>query len=373
MCRNFVSEYINGTLSIQKSDNENYNVTELAMEIKGRGNSTWNSFRSYKPSYRLQLRNKESLLGIGDADKDWLLLTTYADVSMLRNYITWRLGDVFDNLPHSVQGEYVVLYLNGDYRGVYLLCERIEASRLGLDDEEEKLDKDYLLELDSRAAGEGREGLDWFTVEGGQQPFVIKSQVNNSDETAYIQKVVSVLNKALLSGDMQRIAAMVDIDSLVDSYIVQEFGKDRDVGFSSFYIYKKAGERFYFTSPWDFDLAWGNDDLYPIPDGLTSTDTAGNKWFAVLSKQDWFKALVKNRMREMTDKVMTLGEELLAVGKALTVAAMQDEARWGTIGKHIFLEPASVYTLKDYEAHYRYLYDWYMDRWVWLCKHFDVI
>ena len=80
-----------------------------------------------------------------------------------------------------------------------------------------------------------------------------------------------------------------------------------------------------------------------------------------------------NTLAEMTDKVMTLGEELLAVGKALTVAAMQDEARWGTIGRHIFLEPASVYTLKDYEAHYRYLYDWYMDRWVWLCKHFDVI
>ena len=75
----------------------------------------------------------------------------------------------------------------------------------------------------------------------------------------------------------------------------------------------------------------------------------------------------------MTDKVITLGTELLATGKALTAFAMQDEAKWGTIGKRVFLEPESVYTLKNYEEHYKYLYDWYMDRWMWLCKHFGVI
>ncbi len=366
------TEYKNGTICITGADDQKHNVTDLALQIRGRGNYLWDILKNQKPSYRIRLVNKTDLLGYGE-ERDWILLTTYSDVSLLRNYITWRLGDIFDGLPHSVQGEYVSLYLNGDYRGVYLLCERIEASRLELDDEDEMLDKDYLLELDGRAEGEGREGLDWFRIDGGQQPFVIKSQVNNEKETTYIKMAVTALHEALMSGDVYRIAAVADIDSIVDSYIVQEFGKDRDVGFASFFFYKKAGGRFYFTSPWDFDLGWGNDELYPETDGLVNTNTTGNLWFATLEKQTWFKIMVKNRMQELSSKVMVLGEELLAMGQALTVAALQDEARWNTIGKRVFIEPASVYTLSDYKAHYRYLYDWYMDRWIWLCDYFDVI
>jgi spore coat protein CotH len=175
-----------------------------------------------------------------------------------------------------------------------------------------------------------------------------------------------------MTGNKEKIAAAVDLPSLVDAYIVQEFGKNRDVGFASFFFYKKAGGKFYFTSPWDFDLAWGNDENYPTTDGLVSDGTNGNQWFGVLAKQAWFCEMVSARMQELTDRVEALGKELLAVGKALTYHALQDEVRWDTLNKKVFLEPSAVPKLPDYEAHYQYFYNWYMARWSWLCDYFGV-
>lgn len=362
--------YVNAYFSIKDAEKEEYNVTELPMQIRGRGNSSWDYFKSTKPSYRLKLDEKENLLGIGGAERDWILLTTYSDVSLMRQYMTWRVGDIFDHIPHSVNGRYVNVYLNDDFKGVYLLCERVEASTLGLEDEEDTLNKDYLLELDARASGEGMLGLDWFRVDGAPQPFVIKSQVDNAEQTEYIKRMTTAMSQALYSGDYQTIKVVVDIPSLVDFYIVEEFGKDRDVGFASVYLYKKASGVFYFTSPWDFDLGWGNDGAYPSSDGLLSTDGSGNPWFATLAKQDWFKTLVKNRMEELHLQVLAMGKEILATGEALYEAAQKDEELWNSIGRQMFLEPSSVYRLPDYESHCQYFYDWYMARWTWLCDYF---
>ena len=69
----------------------------------------------------------------------------------------------------------------------------------------------------------------------------------------------------IIEGDEQTIEGLVDIDSLVDTYILEEYSKNIDVGWSSFFMYKKAGGKLYFGPPWDFDLAFGND--YRLDDG----------------------------------------------------------------------------------------------------------
>ena len=213
---NSKSEYLTGMLSIEGAATEEYNLKDVALQIKGRGNYSWDALRTIKPSYRMRLVEKQSLLGMSPAERDWVLLTTYNDVTMLRNYTTWRLGQVFDNIPHSVTGHYVTLYVNDEYKGIYLLCERIEANRLGLNDQSMNYDKDYLLEHDARAAGEGVQGLDWFYYAGGQQPAVIKSQVNSKQDAQFIQKAVTQLNEAMMSGDKARIGALMDIPARVD-------------------------------------------------------------------------------------------------------------------------------------------------------------
>ena len=95
--------------------------------IKTRGNSTW----IYdKKAYQVKLEREVSLLDMPSARK-WILLANTLDDTLMKNAIVNRYAERYTTVP-SVQGRYVDLYINGDYRGNYYLCEKIEVSRTRL-------------------------------------------------------------------------------------------------------------------------------------------------------------------------------------------------------------------------------------------------
>ena len=61
-----------------------------SVEIRGRGNSTWNM---QKKPYRIKFKQKEKFLGQGYAKaKKWTLLANAADKTLMRNALTSALG-----------------------------------------------------------------------------------------------------------------------------------------------------------------------------------------------------------------------------------------------------------------------------------------
>lgn len=365
--------YVNMTLSVSGSSNPEYNVSGYVGGIRGRGNSSWDYFQGTKPSYRIKFESKHPMLGVGNgADKDWILLTTYSDLAMLRNPLAWEWGRMFDGVPFATSWTFAHVYLNGEYRGLYILCDQVESgsSRIDIEDEVEQLDKGYLIEMDSRASGEGVQGLDWFNIVGGQKPFVIKSDVYSREECAYAQSLVQNLHNALMSADRERIEQVCYLDSLVDMYIIEEMTKDRDVGFASFYFYRDTGDKFYFAAPWDFDLGLGNDGAYPYTNGLVSTNGDGNIWFDTLIDHEWFCELVAKRLQEVEIYMQYSFEELDAYRVALAGAAAKNYERWNVLGTNTFLSPNEVARLKTFDAHVEYLISWASDRYDWLCGYF---
>ena len=93
---NQLSIYDNG--AIDKYEN---------IEIKGRGNSTWEY--SKKP-YQISFNKKVDLLKLGKAKK-WLLLASRADHTFLRNDIVFRLAEMLE-LNYNHRGEFVELYFD---------------------------------------------------------------------------------------------------------------------------------------------------------------------------------------------------------------------------------------------------------------------
>ena len=89
--------------------------------IRGRGNATW--LWEKKP-YSLTLSKSADLLGMGAA-KEWILLTNAPDPTHLRNKIAYDLAAEV-GLLYSPESNWVDLYLNGEYTGLYLLTERNE-------------------------------------------------------------------------------------------------------------------------------------------------------------------------------------------------------------------------------------------------------
>ena len=135
----------------------------LLAKLSGRGNSTW---EMEKPGLNINLDKKAGLCGLAPGKK-WALIASYYDRSLLRTSVAMHLGQQLDGLawtPHTVP---VDLYVNGEYRGLYQLVERLAIStgRIDIDEignDDPAVDWNaapavtggYLVEWDSRADGE---------------------------------------------------------------------------------------------------------------------------------------------------------------------------------------------------------------------------
>ncbi|NJK85150.1 MAG: hypothetical protein HC906_03475 [Bacteroidales bacterium] len=57
-------------------------------------------------------------------EHDWILYAPYSDKTLMRNILSFDLGRQLGN--YQCRGRFVELYINDDYRGVYVLLERIK-------------------------------------------------------------------------------------------------------------------------------------------------------------------------------------------------------------------------------------------------------
>ncbi|MDD4773692.1 MAG: CotH kinase family protein, partial [Eubacteriales bacterium] len=249
--------YIQTTFSVYGAASDEHNIANIPGRIRGRGNATWNIMD--KKSYRLQFDESINLLGIDTGNaKSWVLLANHCDQSMFRNRMGFELGNRFEGIECSSSNAFVDLYVNGRYNGVYLLCEQVEVQKNRVNIKQTtEIDSGYFIELDRYY--EGAENVDHFWVYG--LPYSIKSDTKSPEQVRYLIDYFKAVEDAIMSGDRSAFEALVDVRSCVDMYILQEFMKNIDVGWSSFFMYiKEDGGKLYYGPPWDFDIAAGNDN-----------------------------------------------------------------------------------------------------------------
>lgn len=118
---------VQGTCMILETNGK---VTQTARleKIKGHGND---SFRAPKKSYNLSFTEKQDLLGMGAA-KDYVLLAAYRDNSLLSYKLTYDLVNEI-GMAYAPSSEFVHLYINGEYEGVYLLMGKIQIGKTRFD------------------------------------------------------------------------------------------------------------------------------------------------------------------------------------------------------------------------------------------------
>jgi hypothetical protein len=236
-----------------------------ALEIRGRGNSTWNY---PKKPYRMKLGSSTALLGM-PANKHWVLLANYLDKTLVRNDVAFefsrRVGMAWT--PRSVQ---VVVELNGEYLGIYMLAEhvRIGGERVNIpelkktDTAADLITGGYLIEVDYR------QGEDYcrHTLRGVWLCFGNPETLLEPDwaqHKAYIDGYIDAVESALygpqFADPVMGYAAYLDVDSAVNFYLVQELLKNPDSNFfASVFLYKPRGGKLTFGPVWDFDLAINN-------------------------------------------------------------------------------------------------------------------
>jgi hypothetical protein len=321
--------YINGSFSLTEAGST---TVEGDLEVRGRGNSTWGW---PKKPYRLKLTHSTSLLGM-PASKHWVLLANHADKTLMRNNIAFMLSKSL-GMEYTVRNAYVELNLNGVYQGVYQLAEhiRVDKNRVNIpelkvgDTAADKVSGGYLLEVDFRHSKtwcinnsyesfcDGNENTllktDYCIESGyGMQPFCVDTPESLMDEAwtpqrEYITQYINDTEAALFGVNFKDASlgynAYLNVDSVINYFLVNEILRNVDGAVSSFYMYKKRDDKLFFGPVWDFDLAMGN----------AGYDDANNPQGWHIRQKPWFDRLFEDPA--FTAKVKTRWLQLKAEGK----------------------------------------------------------
>ncbi|MBQ9543064.1 CotH kinase family protein [Ruminococcus sp.] len=337
--------YVAGMIDVFNCDDA-FKMT-AAGGVKVRGNSS--ADQGDEKPYRIKFEEEQNMLGLhdGNAYKSWVLLRSYWNLGT--DYTAQKLAKtIFDGKYYNTDIMFVNLYINGEYKGIYDLCEQNQAAVGRVDVHEPKKDDNsteigYLLEIDNYPDEthpffvmdyEGAEAED---ISGQKRKFVsaeysIKSDINTQGQLDFIGNYTAGVFKILYEAaendiamkfdtaynvvtadDMtpqEAVSTVIDLESLADMLILEELVHNYDVGEGSFYMARDFSadsvyEKLTFLAPWDFNWAYeGNADgsYYACTfQPEVGKQDRSNPWFITAMKAEWFKDIVKERWSELSE------------------------------------------------------------------------
>ena len=221
------------------------------LTVRGRGNS---SFKMPKYGLKLEFSDKVSLLGM-PKNRDWALIANFGDKTHLRNYMMTRLSEWL-GAKYTPKMQFVEVYLNRKYMGLYLLSETVKVGKNRVNIAEN--DTTFLIEKEDIKKFDPP-----YVLTNNDYYYHIKSPKNPSDETEEL--LLNHLNdfeKFMMEQYLHKgneIMDWIDIDDYLLFYWVQEYSKNEDGNYArSVFMTWKKGEPIHFGPLWDFDLAFGN-------------------------------------------------------------------------------------------------------------------
>ena len=379
------------------SDSSTYLSSELysgKIMIKGRGNTSWH--RPRRP-YSIDLiadsgaDNPAPLLGMGK-DNEWTLLTFWEDRSLMRIPLALWLGNQMNSIDYTAQSRYVELWIDNDYRGLYMLCEkvqrgdaRINVSSLGsnaADQVEPRVTGGYILEVvpwdKMKREDENETKIDIPGMENSNHWYVFnypKPQNVTSAQRNYIFQYLTDFKNTLYGGNyadpVNGYAQYIDVDAFIDWCILHDLSKGVDNLFhASIFLQKDRNKKLRMTAPWDFDLSFGNV-------GPGSCYYEHELWIK--------KTLYYNRMWEdknFRDKLKKRYDELMSLFDVVPYVLQENYKqleRQGVLdrdyeryGREILetykndKQNGTNANITTYKGHVRYLKDWFESRKAWL-------
>lgn len=302
---------IKAKVQVKSAWDSSFNMSATPIEMKTRGNST---FGYLKKPYQIKFDSKTDMFGMGAAKK-WVLLANYVDGSFIRNKVVFDVAEQM-GMPYVCKSVFVDLYINGNYIGVYQLIEKVEIgdSRVPL-----KNDLGVMVEMESakRVAEEDF----WFTTNVSGKPFVYKEYNTDFEDApasevaavrSYLEQRINTIEDELYNNgkDWEKLSSLIDVDSFVQFYLINELAMNVDATLASTYFYIDGPDDVLHMGPlWDYDRAFGSYD-YAGSGYEQNTSADFMKNITDCSDQyraEWFKMLFQypefvERVNEMYDE-----------------------------------------------------------------------
>lgn len=315
-----------------------------------------------------------SLLGM-PKENDWILNGMVFDSARIRDYICYNLSRMMGN--YASRTVYCEVMINNDYKGLYLLQEKIKADDnrvdilkiTSIDNNLPDVSGGYITKADKLT---GDEPYAWTmqTWYGSpvtyihempepedattQQTNYIKSQFENLKTTAKDR------NASLDNG----YPSIIDVPSFIDFMIIAELSSNPDAGTYSTYFHKDRNGKLRAGPVWDCDLTFGNDLFFwgyyrsnttgwRLQDG----ENDGSAFWRDLFYNSEFKCYLSKRWNELIQPGQPLNYASLETfvdqtASTIIEAIARDYIRWDIYHYHQLL-------IQDIKV-------WLMERIAWI-------
>lgn len=285
------------------------NITEL----KARGNSTFTY--AEKKSYQIKLETAADLLQTSENVKTWVLLANYFDATLMHDKLFKDMAASLQ-MPYTASCNWVNLYYDGEYRGVYLLSEKNTVKSTGIaitdmEDAYKERNPGYGTDMQT-TSGKNAYGMTYFYATGLTEPenitggYLLELNHDRPDEVSgfitrqgkgmnvkspewcgeeamrYISEYYQAFEDAVYATDEtgaytgynestgKHYYDYVNRDSLVKIFLMQELALNPDGFVSSLYFYKDAGDIMYAGPIWDQDMTLGTGWTKEISPDITN-------------------------------------------------------------------------------------------------------
>lgn len=332
-----------------------------------------------------------SLLGFPE-ESDWILSAPYSDKTLLRNVLTYKIAN--DLGRYASRTKFCELVLNGEYMGVYILMEKIkrDKNRVNIKKLEEddisgdKLTGGYIIKIDKQegTVTGGWNSPSWYYNNSTRQVYYQYDYPSGDDLTTeqinYIQSYMLNFETILFgSGSDKPFGGyydIVDIDSFIDFFIVNETAKNVDGYRLSTFLYKNRdseGGKLNLGPVWDFNLAYGNanyDDGWKTEGWEVFYDNDSYWrtpfWAMKLMDNSIFKNRFAKRWNELRSTVLSsnyLNSFIDSTTSDFEQARIRNFERWNVLDSLIW---PNFYIGKTYEDEINYLKNWLNNRIKWI-------
>ena len=355
---------------------------QITIEIRGVSSQDFP-----KKSYSLETQtasgenNNVSLLTM-PAENDWILYGPYYDITMMRNGLTYELARSMG--WYSPGFRYCELFINNDYKGVYLLVEKIkrDKNRVNISENNSKdITGGYIIQLNHLVSESVDVSEYWnssYSDLHGQtlsfRYYYPKADDITVNQKIYIQNFIYDFETSLAnsnsSSSSKGFKNWINMNSAIDFFLIQEFSKNIDAYRASTFFYKdksSINDTIFFGPIWDFNFSYGatpfceGDQYQGWQFETTCSQEASLFWFKHFLKDDEYVNLLNCRWNKLRNDAFSL-ESIFSIidslSNTINEAAIRDLEIWH-----------SNSTVSDYLNQVSEFKSWITNRINWLDMH----
>ena len=344
---------------------DSFNDYDGRIEIEIRGSTSQQYPKKgygFETQDSLGIKYNYPVLGMG-SENDWILYGPYPDKTLIRNVLTFDLARQMGHYAPATR--YCELKINDEYRGIYILMERIKRDNDRVDIEDihipniwdDTLTGGFIFKVDKLT---GDVDYSWESNYNNEvvfqfhdPEFLELNPLQASYGENYINDFETTMNSSNFADPTTGYPSIIDRTSFQDFFILQELGRTVDGYRSSSFLHKDR-DGFSWNAPliagpmWDFNLSYGNADYcgadlttgwqYNFDDVCGNFSTSIPFWWERLLEDPAYANSLKCRWNELREGPLhtdSINAFIDSIALHIEDARIRNFQKWPIIGVYV--------------------------------------